>query len=164
MVRKFNKFEEIFLITSLALMVALIFGQVVGRYVFESAPSWTEEAARYIHVLQVWVGAGYAVKLREHIKIESFINIIHGPIRKILDMFAVLIWFSLALFLALFGTILVWDSIRYGQVSPAVQIPIWVPYLAIPLGGLSMTIRLIQQLIEIYKTDYSKENSGGESK
>src|SRR5699024_9471064 len=140
MVKKFNRFEEIFLITTLALMVILIFGQVVGRYILSSAPSWTEEFARYIHIFQVWVGAGYAVKLREHIKIESFMNIIHGIPRKILELVSLIIWFLLALFLAYFGTMLVLESFRYGQVSPAVQIPIWIPYLAVPIGGISMVV------------------------
>ncbi len=151
-----NRFEEYFLVGTLVLMVVLIFGQVIGRYIFHSSPSWTEELARYIHIFQVWIGAGYAVKLREHIKIEVFVNLLYGTPRKIVEMISLIIWFILALFLAYFGTILVLDSINYGQVSPAIQIPIWVPYLALPLGGASMVIRLIQQMIEIYKNDYPK--------
>lgn len=50
MIKKFEKAEEAFLVLTLVLMVALIFGQVVGRYVFSNAPSWTEEMARYIHI------------------------------------------------------------------------------------------------------------------
>lgn len=78
MIKKFNRIEEGFLIATLVLMVALIFGQVIGRYIFQNAPSWTEEAARYIHIFQVWIGAGYAVKLREHIKVSAFIDLFHG--------------------------------------------------------------------------------------
>ena len=123
-----NRFEEYFLVATLVIMVVLIFGQVIGRYIFHSAPSWTEELARYIHIFQVWIGAGYAVKLREHIKIEVFVNLLYGTPRKIVEMISLIIWFLLALFLAYFGTILVLDSINYGQVSPAIQIPIWIPY------------------------------------
>lgn len=60
MIKKFEKAEEAFLVLTLVAMVALIFGQVVGRYVFSNAPSWTEEMARYIHIFQVWIGASYA--------------------------------------------------------------------------------------------------------
>lgn len=156
MVKKFNKFEEAFLVGTLVLMVVLIFGQIIGRYVFQSAPSWTEEAARYIHIFQVWMGAGYAVKLGEHIRVGAFINLFKGSFRKILEMLATLIWFALALILAILGTKLVMESFRHGQVSPAIQLSFWIPFLAIPLGGLSMSVRLIQQLIMIFKTDYKK--------
>ncbi|MGM8212268.1 TRAP transporter small permease [Virgibacillus sp. W0430] len=160
MAKRFARLEEIVLVWTLVLMVALIASQVFGRYVLQNAPSWTEEAARYIHVFQVWIGASYAVKLREHIRVEAFINLFHGTIRKILEMVSVIIWFLLALFLAVFGTKLVLDSLRNGQVSPAIQIPFWIPFLAIPIGGAGMSIRLIQQLIKISKSNYDKLESG----
>lgn len=161
MVKKLAKLEEILLVWTLILMVALIAGQVFGRYVLQNAPSWTEEAARYIHVFQVWLGASYAVKIREHIRVEAFINLFHGTIRKIMEIVSVIIWFFLALFLAIFGTKLVLDSLRNGQVSPAIQIPFWIPFLAIPLGGAGMAFRLVQQLIQIYKGNDQMEK--GES-
>lgn len=159
MVRKFARFEEVLLVATLALMVVLIFGQVVGRYVFQTAPSWTEELARYIHIFQVWIGASYAVKLRQHIRVEAFITRLKGNPRKIFEGLGVIIWFLISLFLAVFGTKLVIASFQYGQVTPALQMPIWIPFLAIPLGGAGMAIRLIQQLIDIWKGDYDKPES-----
>lgn len=159
MLKKLNRFEEGFLVLTLAVMVVLIFGQVVGRYIFQSAPSWTEEATRYIHIFQVWIGAGYAVKLKEHIKVSAFIDLFKGKIRKAMDMISVVIWFLLVLFVAIFGTQLVMATFQLGQVSPAVQIPFWIPYLAIPLGALSMAVRLVIQLVKIYKGEGSSEDS-----
>ncbi|WP_031545130.1 TRAP transporter small permease [Salinicoccus luteus] len=156
MIKKMNRFEEGFLIATLVLMVALIFGQVIGRYIFQNAPSWTEEAARYIHIFQVWIGAGYAVKLREHIKVSAFIDLFHGMTRKVIDIVALIIWFLMVLLVAIFGTQLVMTTLQYGQVAPATQIPFWLPYLAVPIGALSMMIRLIIQLIEIINKDYDK--------
>ncbi|MFB5085953.1 TRAP transporter small permease [Psychrobacillus sp. PGGUH221] len=156
MLKKFAKFEEILLVWSLVIMVALIFGQVVGRKVFESAPSWTEEMARYIHIFQVWIGASYSVKLRQHIRVEAFVTRFHGTFRQVLETISILIWFVMALFLAVFGTELVLSSIEHGQLAPAMQIPVWIAYLAIPLGGLGMAIRLIVQVVEVWKGNYDK--------
>lgn len=156
MLKKFARFEEIMLVLSLGLMVALIFGQVIGRYVFSSAPSWTEEMARYIHIFQVWIGASYAVKLRQHIRVEAFITRFHGVFRQVLEILSIVIWFVMALFLAVFGTELVLSSINHGQLAPAMQIPIWIPYLAIPLGGIGMAIRLVIQVKEVIQGNYDK--------
>lgn len=161
MIKKFAKAEEAFLVLTLVAMVVLIFGQVVGRYVFSNAPSWTEEMARYIHIFQVWIGASYAVKLREHIRVEAFITRFHGLARKILETVSLLIWFTMALFLAYFGTQLVLQSISNGQVTPAMQLPMWIPFLAIPLGGLGMCLRLIAQLRRIWRGDYEMHKEGG---
>ncbi len=152
----FHRFEEGFLIATLVIMVALIFGQVVGRYVFQSAPSWTEEFARYIHIFQVWIGAGYAVKIREHIRVTAFVDLFNGATRKVMDIISTVIWFFLVVLVAIFGTQLVIATFQYGQVSPATQIPIWIVYLAVPLGSISMAVRLIQQLVDISRRDYSR--------
>lgn len=153
MKKKFETLEEWILVLTLAIMVALIFTQVVGRYVFSSAPSWTEEMARYIHIFQVWIGASYAVKKRQHIRIEAFIDLFKGTSRKIIETLALLVWFGLAVFLAIFGTQLVIASFQNGQITPAMQIPMWLPFLAIPFGGAGMALRLIQQLITIWSTN-----------
>ena len=154
MKKKFEHFEEYILVLSLALMVVLIFAQVIGRYIFSSAPSWTEEMARYIHIFQVWIGASYAVKKRQHIRVGAFVELFKGTSRKMIELLALVLWFGIALFLAIFGTQLVLASIRYGQVTPAMQIPMWIPFLSIPLGGAGMSIRLIQQMIIIWRTNY----------
>ncbi|CAM4356343.1 TRAP transporter small permease [Lacicoccus alkaliphilus] len=151
----FHRFEEGFLIATLVLMVALIFGQVVGRYVFQNAPSWTEEFARYIHIFQVWIGAGYAVKIRKHIRVTAFVDMFNGATRKVMDIASTIIWFLLVVLVAIFGTQLVMATFQYTQLSPATQIPIWIVYLAVPLGALSMAVRLVQQLINISRKDYS---------
>ncbi|RNF38389.1 TRAP transporter small permease [Planococcus salinus] len=160
MIKKFAKAEEAFLVLTLVVMVALIFSQVVGRYVFSNAPSWTEEMARYIHIFQVWIGASYAVKLREHIRVEAFITRFKGVPRQILETITLAIWFGIALFLAYFGTQLVLTSIQNGQVTPAMQMPMWIPFLAIPLGGFGMCIRLLQQLRKIWQGDYEMHKEG----
>ena len=156
MLKRLSKIEEFLLVISLAVMVMLIFGQVIGRKVFSSAPSWTEEMARYIHIFQVWIGASYAVKLRQHIRVEAFITRFHGSFRKFLEILAILVWFAMALFLAIFGTELVLSSIEHGQLAPAMQIPIWIAYLAIPLGGAGMAIRLLFQIRDVLRGDYEK--------
>ncbi|MEY2373639.1 TRAP transporter small permease [Lysinibacillus capsici] len=155
--KKLKKLEEHFLVLSLLAMVALIFAQIVGRYIFQSSPSWTEEAARYIHIFQVWVGASYAVKLGEHIRVGAFIELFHGTLRKTFEYVGIIIWFMFSLFLGIFGTKLVLDSLHYGQVSPAIQIPFWILFLAIPLGGFGMAFRLIEQFVKIKNTDYPRK-------
>lgn len=158
--QKFGKLEEHFLVFTLAAMVVLIFGQFVGRYFFSSAPIWTEEAARYIHIFQVWIGASYAVKIGEHIRVTAFIDLFSGTVRRMFEYISTILWFLFSLFLGVFGTKLVIDSFTYSQVSPAIQFPFWILFLSIPLGGFGMAVRLIQQLVKIKNTDYPKAEKG----
>ncbi|MGJ9384380.1 TRAP transporter small permease [Salipaludibacillus sp. CF4.18] len=146
MKKKVLYLEEFLLILTLIVMVILIFGQVVGRYVFQTSPSWTEELARYIHIWQVWIGASYAIKLRRHLRIEAFVNLLNSFQQKIIETVSVIVWFVLAVFLAVTGSQIVLGSINFGQVTPAMQVPMWIVFLAIPLGSIGMVLRLIEQL------------------
>ncbi|WP_134701212.1 TRAP transporter small permease [Ammoniphilus sp. YIM 78166] len=146
-----EKLEEGFLVFTMVLMVILIFSQVISRYIIGSSLSWSEELARYIHIWQVWIGASYAVRKSAHIKVEAFKKIFNEKIQKIIDLFALLAWFGLSLFLAIQGTQMVMKMLERGQTSPAMEIPMWILFSAIPLGGLLMSIRLIQQVIWLFQ-------------
>lgn len=148
-----QKLEEWFLVATMVAMVVLIFTQVITRYVFESSLSWSEELARYIHIWQIWIGASFAIRKKEHIKVEAFKNLLNKQGQKIVDLIALVVWFGLAVFLAVAGTDLVTTILSRGQSSPAMQMPMWAIYTAIPLGGLLMSIRLIQQIYFLFRPE-----------
>ena len=148
-----EKLEEWFLAATMIVMVVLIFVQVITRYIFENSLTWSEELARYVHIWQIWIGASLAVRKKEHIKVEAFKKIFNAKIQKVIDLIALLCWFSLAVFLAIAGTDLVTTIFAKGQNSPAMQMQMWVVYSAIPLGGLLMSIRLIQQIYFLFKPE-----------
>jgi C4-dicarboxylate transporter, DctQ subunit len=148
-----QKLEEWFLVATMVVMVVLIFTQVITRYIFESSLSWSEEFARYVHIWQIWIGASFAIRKREHIKVEAFKNLLNEKGRKVVELISLLLWFGLAVFLAIAGTDLVTTMFTRGQFSPAMQMPMWAVYTAIPLGGLLMSIRLIQQIYFLFKPE-----------
>jgi len=151
-----EKLEEWFLAATMIVMVLLIFVQVITRYIFENSLTWSEELARYVHVWQIWIGASLAVRKREHIRVEAFKKLFNAKGQKVIELIAILSWFGLAVFLAIAGTDLVNTIFTRGQNSPAMQMPMWVVYSAIPLGGLLMAIRLIQQIYFLFKPEKEK--------
>ena len=56
LVKIWDHLEEYILVPSLMISTALIFYQVVMRFLFKDAPSWSEEAVRYLYVWQTWLG------------------------------------------------------------------------------------------------------------
>lgn len=66
----FNRIEYYFLVFALAVMVAVIFTQVVMRFVFNNSLSWSEEFARYLFVWFSWMGVSAGVKDNDHLKVD----------------------------------------------------------------------------------------------
>ncbi|HLQ82281.1 MAG TPA: TRAP transporter small permease [Pseudogracilibacillus sp.] len=159
-----RKIEEVFLVTSLLIMVILMFTQSISRYAFGNSFSWGSELAQYLHVWQIWIGASLAVRMQSHIKVDVFINLLPKKIKKYIDILGILAWFVFALFLAYEGTKYVIDVQASGQTSPSLKISMWIPYLAIPIGGALMCLRLIQQIYLIMTNKLVEKKQLGEEK
>lgn len=138
-------FEKYFLIVTLAIMVLIIFFQVVLR-TFGTSLVWAEELSRYIMLYQIWVGAAYAVKEDAHIRITSLIDRYRGKSNTRFSVVVYVVWLIFAMWLFVEGIFLVSEISKMGQTSPAMQIPMTIPYASVPIGGFLMSLRLIQKL------------------
>lgn len=65
----YNHFEEILLVTIFAVMVGVIFLQVIMRRVFNNSLSWSEELGRFTFEWLTWIGISLGARLGQHIKI-----------------------------------------------------------------------------------------------
>ena len=125
-------------------MLALLVTQVLMRYFLGKPPSWTEEAAI---ILFTWLVLLYAtVGLREgfHVAIETIPA--HRPR---LRLWSDRLVAALALF---FGWITLTAGLAYvirtgGQRTAALQLPIEVLYLAVPVCGALFMLHAAARLI-----------------
>lgn len=145
-----KRIEEFILVLTMALIVSILFIQSVSRFLLGSSFSWGAELAQYLHIWQIWIGASLALRLQAHIGVDVFVKLFPYLVQKIFRVIVILCWFGFAAFLAIVGTQYVLEIMRSGQTSPSLQIPMWIPYLVIPIGGALMVIRLIQQLYFIF--------------
>ncbi len=141
-----KNFEEYLLVSSLAVLVFLVFLQVVMRYFFRESLTWSEEIARFVFLWMVWLGAGLATKYDAHLKIGIFIDKMGPTLRKKVDFVATLIWISFSAFLFWKGGELTLVLIHRHQLSPVLEIPMALAYAAVPMGAGIMLLRLLRQL------------------
>ncbi len=65
---------RLFVVLALAGMVALVFGNVVLRYVFNTGITVSEEVARWLFVWMTFVGAVIAMRKHAHLGMDSFVS------------------------------------------------------------------------------------------
>ncbi len=127
------------LIALMATMVVNVLWQVTTRFVLLDPSSFTEEIARYSLVWLGLLGGAYAVGKRIHLAIDLVPALLKGRNRAILDLFiAACIFVFAAAVLVAGGVGLVWLTLGLGQTSAALQVPLGIVYLALPLSGLLM--------------------------
>jgi len=141
----------LFLITG-AMSTSVLLG-VLFRYVLKAPLPWSEELARYLMVWGASLGASVAYREGSHIGITILVDKLHGTTGKVITGITqiIIIAFMTIVMIEGFGLIFKLS----GQTSPAMEIPMAWPYLAIPFGCLFI---LFEALIMIF----SKGQSLGE--
>ncbi|MBF2761228.1 MAG: TRAP transporter small permease [Ectothiorhodospiraceae bacterium AqS1] len=147
--------EELFAGICVLAMTALVFFQVVARYVFEAPTSWSDEIAVYAMMWSVYLSCSWAVRERAHIRVMNFINLFPQKIALALTVLSDFIWF-------LFGIFLTWQSVLLEMSfwkdtyrSPALGIDQKWPYLCLVVGFALMTLRIVQVYYRWWKYDDS---------
>lgn len=143
-----RNFEEKLLVILLIVTVTLTFIQVVMRYIFHNSLAWSEELARYLFLYLIWIGAAYAVKREQHLRIEIILNRIPKEKLKTFENFIYFIWLGFSVFLFISSLNMTMDVFASCQLSPAMRIPMGYAYISIPLGTGLMCFRIIQKMLE----------------
>lgn len=127
--------------------------QIISRNLLPSAPSWTEEAARYTFVYMVAFGCGVAVLRDEFVFVEFLKDALAGKgLYKLNNAIRILVTFAMLVLSAylLFFSVPQLAFIKFRMVSTAMQLPMQVVYFSqILLFGflcISLVMRLIQMV------------------
>lgn len=127
--------------------VALIVVDVTLRAGFSVALSWAGEATRYSIIWLVFIAGSIGARSSTHISIDFLAETLPPrAARRVAQAAALIASFTSAL-LAWFGWELVVQMRSFGQVSPSLEWPMWVIYLAVPLGSALMSLRFLQSAL-----------------
>jgi TRAP-type C4-dicarboxylate transport system permease small subunit len=122
-------------------MGIIAFMAVVYRFILHDPITWSEEAARYMMVWVTFLGAGYAMGKGRHIGVTLFVEKLpEGARRKVTFLAEIIIMVFLAAVTVQGINLMI--SLR-SQTSPAMDFPMWIPYLAIPVGSVYMFLHLL---------------------
>lgn len=153
--KKLDKFvsylEEYFAVTSLLIASLIVFIQVILRYMFNISLVWSEEVARYVIIWFILVGSSIAVREKAHATVDAVVTFLPPFGKRLFSILANLTGIIFCVILIWSGSLTVSTVIEYGNVTPAVGIPMAIPYLALPVGGALMLFRFIQLLIKDFK-------------
>jgi TRAP-type C4-dicarboxylate transport system permease small subunit len=128
------------ILTMMALMVLLVFMNVVCRYILNFSIIWAEEISQYLMVWVAFLGAGLALREGRHVAIEILQDHLPSTARKMTRHFVAMLVILFMAMLTLLGfqfAYFAWD-----QETPVLNISLGIPYLAVPIGALLLLIHL----------------------
>ncbi|MCG2583537.1 TRAP transporter small permease [Massilia sp. TS11] len=165
--------EEWLIATLMGMATILIFVAVVHRYL-SGLPipglqdwlislnfSWAQELCIYMFVWMAKFGAAYGVRTGIHVGVDVLINRLDDKWR---DKFIIVGLLAGALFTGIVGTLganFVWAMAQTDQTSADMEMPMWIVYLAVPLGSYLMCFRFLQVLVGFVRTGVLPKHDHG---
>jgi C4-dicarboxylate transporter DctM subunit len=106
--------------------------------------SWAQELCIYMFIWMAKFGAAYGVRTGIHVGVDVLVNILDARSRKWVILFGLLSGALFTFVIAVFGALFVERMLQTGQQSNDLEVPMWIVYLAIPLGSGLMCFRFLQ--------------------
>lgn len=193
LLRFLNRFEEIFVSVLMVAAVLIIFVAVCQRYSMSMLADlvawsranghdqllmharslyrtvvglnmlWAQELCIYLFVWMAKFGAAYGVRLGIHVGVDVLVNAVSPAKQKILIVISMLAGATFTALVAWIGGSFVYDISQTAQVSPDLEVPVWLVYLAVPAGSALMCFRFLEELYNYLKTGERAHYSHGSS-
>lgn len=133
----------------LVLMTAVICWQVFGRFVLQSSPSWSEQAALLLMIWYVFFAAAAGVREGFHIRIALLEDISSPQVAEYIRTGINILVALFGLVLLIYGLQLVW-LVRI-HVIPSLGISRGLAYAPLPFCGLLMSVFALEHIFNSRK-------------
>lgn len=133
--------NKLFVAVLLAIVFAIVFMNVVGRYGFGVSFAWVEETARHLMILGAFSGAGLALRNGRLVAITTLPDLLPHRLANALRWSIVAIMFG-------FMAGMMWLGVRFVEFgwdkqTMSTGISRGIPYMAIPVGCFLFLVQLL---------------------
>jgi len=130
---------------AMAALCVITMLNVVSRYLTDESFAWTEELSVFLLVLTTMAGAAAAALRDNHIRIEILLHSGSAQRKRFLTLAGAALSVLFFLLLAALTGRMVWDEIRYAEISMGLGVPrwwytAWVPVLSLVIAWRAATV------------------------
>ena len=122
-------------------MVLAVFYQVLGRYIFSYKLGAAAETATFAQIWMILLASGIAMKKNMHVGVDILLRKLNLQTQKIIISISTII-IMIFLIMVLKGTVQLL-VVGAQSTSPAISIPMWIPYLSVPIGVSYIMLELM---------------------
>tara|TARA_B110001452_G_scaffold55818_1_gene43164 strand:+ start:1280 stop:1672 length:393 start_codon:yes stop_codon:yes gene_type:complete len=122
-------------------MVLAVFYQVLGRYIFNYKLGAAAETATFAQIWMILLASGIAMRKNMHVGVDILLRKLNTKTQKIIITTSTII-IMIFLIMVLKGSM---QLIMVGaqSTSPAISVPMWIPYLSVPIGVVYIMLELM---------------------
>src|SRR5580698_8786724 len=160
--RILDRLEETIIAALMGAATVLTFVAVLHRFLvnipvlypilFPIRLAWSQELCIYMFIWMAKFGAAYGVRTGIHVGVDVLINHLPPRVRSKFILFGLFAGVAFTGVIGTLGAKFVYGMAQTDQTSPDMEIPVWIVYLAIPLGSYLMCFRFVQVAVAFWRT------------
>jgi TRAP-type C4-dicarboxylate transport system permease small subunit len=144
-----NKILSVVISVAFFVLVVVTFAQVVFRYLIGYSLYWSEEAARYLFVWISFLGSVIALQKGVHIGFDVCVKKLPPTLMRYTLLFGDLAVLAFLVFITYQGFVMAEQNMI--QQSAALEIPMGVVMMAVPIGFALMAVCTLSQMIKRFR-------------
>ncbi len=157
-----DRIERLTLVWIILGLAVIGFVQVFSRYIFNYSFTWFEELGRYLGVFIAFLGAGLGVKHGTHFSMDLLVANLPRPWKELLTTATNSVSATFLLIIAYYSWKIVIKMHGFETTSAAMQIPMYLAYLPIPVFCMVMSARFFLCNIEPISSLLKRGNNRSE--
>lgn len=159
-----KKVEYVLLVAILAAIVLSTFLQVIGRHTPLPFSSKFEELATFSFVWVTMIGAGTCVREGGHMSMDFMVSFVPENKRVFFKLLNDVVALLIGVAIIYCAAMLIPKLRRTGMTSAAMDLPLWIQNLSIPVGGALISlwgsVNIIEDIKRIAKKEPLSNKSG----
>lgn len=146
-----ENFEGYVAVVLLFLYTILIFYTVMQRLTFENPPTFTLNGTLFLFTWMIWLAAAWAIRHESHFRFSLIRDRLSNRVNYVLRYVDFVSWFFFAIVISYYSLDILQRRMASGRLILGTPVPLWVAFLAIPVGMVLIAVRSTQQIITIRK-------------
>jgi C4-dicarboxylate transporter DctQ subunit len=146
-----NKVENVLAAGSLAAAALLAIVAVLLRTFFNEIIFWSEEAIIYLVIFSTFLGAVITLRHNEHVNVDLIAAFLKERGKRVMAVIGTLVTLVYLGAVGFYAWLLVFEPRSSNTVTPALELPLWVVTLPLPIGLTLMFLRSLEVLVRLVR-------------
>ncbi|QNN53909.1 TRAP transporter small permease [Nocardioides mesophilus] len=146
-----SKVENVLAAGSLAAAALLAIVAVLMRTFFNEIIFWSEEAIIYLVIFSTFFGAVITMRHNEHVNVDVVAVFLKERGKRVMTIIATLITLVYMGAIGWFAWLLIFEPRSSATLTPALELPLWVVTLPLPIGLTLMFVRSLEVLVRLFR-------------
>jgi C4-dicarboxylate transporter, DctQ subunit len=144
-----SKVENVLAAGSLGAAALLAIVAVILRTFFNEILFWSEEAIIYLVIFSTFVGAVITLRHDEHVNVDVIAAFLKERGKRVMALIGALMTAVYLAAVGWFAWVLIFEPRSSLTLTPALELPLWVVTLPLPIGFTLMFLRICEVIVRL---------------